>query len=229
MLGFNDYQAAPPTKPGAHLSHLEDLVFNGPSGVSFVMDILQEFGQILDGGYVSQAMNVSVKWDGSPAIVFGPDPADKRFFVATKSAFAKIPKLAKTHEDIDAMYPDVRLRIILHQALDELRTLQPEHVLQGDVLFAKACLSDMRGAVRTQEIAGKTYITFQPNTIMYAVDADTDLAQQINAAKFGVVIHTAFTGTGHVSQHIQAQEHLSADVCASQEDTRRADAGRELR
>lgn len=197
MLGFNDYQTNPTTpSPAAHLSHLEDMVFNGPPAISFVVDVLKEFGNILDGGYVSDALNVSVKWDGSPAIVFGPDPADKRFFVATKSAFAKLPKLAKTHEDVDAMYSDDRVRIILHQALDELRALEPEHVLQGDVLFAKSLPTDARGAVREQVLDGTAFLTFQPNTILYAVAKDSLLGQQMQDARFGIVIHTAFTGTG---------------------------------
>jgi hypothetical protein len=195
MLNFKDYQTTQPTPPAAHLAHLEDLVFDGPASVSFVVDVLKEFGTMLEGG-TTAALNVSTKWDGSPAVVFGPDPADKQFFVATKSAFSKMPKLAKTHDDIDAMYSNERVRIVLHQALDELAPLQPEHVLQGDVLFAKGCPTDMRGAVREQEIDGTAYLTFQPNTILYAVDKDSALGQHVLAAKFGIVIHTAFTGTG---------------------------------
>ncbi len=42
---------------------------------------------------------ISTKFDGSPAIVAGIDP-NNRFFVASKSAFAKNPKINYTEEDI---------------------------------------------------------------------------------------------------------------------------------
>ena len=49
--------------------------------------------------------NLSAKIDGSPAVVWGNDPKDGRFFVGTKSVFNKrTPKLMKSYEDIDANY-----------------------------------------------------------------------------------------------------------------------------
>jgi hypothetical protein len=144
---------------------------------------------MLDGGRVSKSLNVSVKWDGAPALIFGPDPADRRFFVATKGAFAKTPKLAKTHADIDTMYAS-GVKNILHTALDELSKLEPGVVLQGDVLF-------MQDTLGQQSIDGKAFVTFQPNTILYAVDRESQLAQSIVKAALGIVIHTMYTGKGN--------------------------------
>tara|TARA_B100001996_G_scaffold375855_1_gene356343 strand:- start:273 stop:1079 length:807 start_codon:yes stop_codon:yes gene_type:complete len=42
---------------------------------------------------------------------------------------------------------------------------------------------------------GKEYITFQPNTIMYAVQKDSKLGKQIDSATLGVVWHTTYKGS----------------------------------
>ena len=82
-----------------HLQHLEDLLLDeGAAGIALAEEVLNEFHQMLRDGGVSQSMNVRTKWDGAPSIVFGHDPADGKFFVATKAAFSKNPKLMKTHE-----------------------------------------------------------------------------------------------------------------------------------
>jgi hypothetical protein len=176
-------------RKNTHLTHLEDVLLDdGPAGAPFALNILQEFGRILNGGTVSRSLNVSVKWDGAPALIFGPDPADGRFFVATKGAFAKTPKLAKTHADIDALYQS-GVKTVLHLALDYLSQLKPTAVLQGDVLFTA-------GTTQNQIIDGRTYITFKPNTILYAVGAETELSGRIRSAQIGIVVHTMYTGSG---------------------------------
>jgi hypothetical protein len=62
-----------------------------------------------------------------------------------------------------------------------------EGVLQGDMMFTK-------GDIDKQVIDGVSYITFQPNTIVYAVPADSQLASAMLAAQIGVVFHTSYTG-----------------------------------
>ena len=48
---------------------------------------------------------LSVKWDGAPAIVFGTNPANGKFFVGTKSVFNKVKvKICYSQEDIDKHY-----------------------------------------------------------------------------------------------------------------------------
>lgn len=187
MIGFTQYLTEASGQKNTHLTHLEDVVLDdGPSGVKFALKVLNEFGRMLDGGKVSRSLNVSVKWDGAPAIVFGPDPADKKFFVATKGAFNKNPKLAKSHADIDSMYAQGP-KDLLHVCFDELQKLQPKTIIQGDMLFT-------RDSLDTQEIDGKMFYTFRPNTILYAVDAASELASQIRAAGMGIVLHTMYTG-----------------------------------
>ena len=59
-------------------------------------------------------------------------------------------------------------------------------VLQGDLMFTDD--------VETTDIEGKKYYTFQPNTIVYAVDVNSDLGKKIKNAKIGVVWHTTYKG-----------------------------------
>jgi len=189
MLSFTTYLTEKAqSKHNLHLTHLEDVILDdGPAGVKFALDILKEFGKVLNGG-VSKAMNVNMKWDGAPAIHFGPDPVDGKFFVATKGAFAKTPKLAKSHADIDAMYGAGPSRV-LHIAFDALKATNPPAVIQGDALFTAADL-------KRQSINGVDYVAFQPNTIMYAVDVTSPLGQRILNADFGIALHTLMAGKG---------------------------------
>lgn len=97
VISFKQHldEAATPGKL-KHLTHLEDLMLDdGAAGLAFAVDVLEQFGYMLEHGGVSRSLNVTTKWDGAPSVVFGPDPADGRFFVATKSAFSKNPKLMK--------------------------------------------------------------------------------------------------------------------------------------
>jgi len=43
-------------------------------------------------------------------------------------------------------------------------------------------------------IGDEDYITFQPNTIIYAVSSNSDLAKTIKSAKIGIVWHTTYSG-----------------------------------
>ena len=60
-------------------------------------------------------------------------------------------------------------------------------VLQGDMMFTK-------GDLKSETIEGERYITFQPNTIVYAVPQDSILAKKMQAAQLGIVFHTSYSG-----------------------------------
>lgn len=125
----------------------------------------------------------------SPAIIFGIDPSDGQFFVGTKGVFAKTPKLVKTEEDLDTYGYSGELREKLKIALEHFPKLGVDGVLQGDMMFTKSDL-------KTEKIDGQSYLTFTPNTITYAVPANSELAKEIKRAKIGIVLHTTYHGTG---------------------------------
>ena len=167
-----------------HMTHIEDkVVYGGVKGTRDAIMALRSLRDMLGGVHDG---NVSVKWDGAPAVFAGIDPSDGRFFVAKKGIFNKSPKVYKSNADIDAdTSGDLSTKLKL--ALQYLPELGIKGVVQGDFLYSKADL-------KTQKIKNKSYVTFHPNTILYAVPAGTDMAGEIKAAKIGIVWHTSYTG-----------------------------------
>ena len=167
-----------------HMTHIEDKVlYGGVNGTREAILALRSLRDMLGG---VKDGNVSVKWDGAPAIFCGIDPRDGKFFVAKKGIFNKSPKVYKTNADVDADTSG-DLSTKLKAALKYLPELGIDGVVQGDFLFDK---SD----IKNEKIKGKSYITFHPNTIMYAVPSGTDAAKKVKAAKIGIVWHTTYTG-----------------------------------
>ncbi|MAD25222.1 MAG: hypothetical protein CMO44_13720 [Verrucomicrobiales bacterium] len=167
-----------------HMTHIEDkVIYGGVKGTRDAIMALRSLRDMLGGKH---AGNVSVKWDGAPAVFCGTDPRDGRFFVAKKGIFNKSPKVYKSDADIDAdASGDLADKLKL--ALKYLPELGIKGVVQGDFLYSK---SD----IKTKKIDGKAYVTFHPNTIVYAVPAGTEMAKQIKATKIGIVWHTTYTG-----------------------------------
>ena len=80
-----------------HLEHLEDEIINfGVKGGRASIEFLRSLRNMLSGASRS-SVNMTVKWDGAPAVFAGIDPADNKFFVAKKSVFNVTPKLYKTN------------------------------------------------------------------------------------------------------------------------------------
>ena len=85
-----------------HMEHLEDNILNaGVDGARQSIDYLRNLRDMLAGKSKGK-INVTVKWDGAPAVFAGTDPSDGKFFVAKKGIFNKNPKVYKTNADIDA-------------------------------------------------------------------------------------------------------------------------------
>ncbi len=179
-----------------HLEHLEDEVLNGGvAGVAMAFKFLDALNEMMEGSATS-SVKITTKWDGAPAIFCGEDPSDGKFFVGTKSVFASNPKLCKSDADVDEFYSESGLNPKLKIALKELSTIgiPKGHVFQGDMMFTSDDLSD-------QTIDGTDYITFQPNTIVYAIPKGTPLAREIKGCKIGVVFHTDYSGKGELSEY----------------------------
>ena len=169
-----------------HMEHLEDAVLNGGvEGARQAINMLRSMRDML-AGRTTSAINSTVKWDGAPAIFAGIDPSDGVFFVAKKGIFNKNPKIYKSPSDVDADTSG-DLAIKLKLALKELPALGIKGVVQGDFLYARSDL-------KTEVIDGEKYVTFQPNTIVYAVPILSKLAKDIRTAKLGIVWHTVYTG-----------------------------------
>jgi len=171
-----------------HMTHVEDLILdNGYEGAVRAIQFVDGVRDMLAQGGGKQ--KVTVKWDGAPAVFAGEDPADGKFFVGTKSVFAKASKKVKSKDDLDEFYADTPLYNILGYALEYLNTLNIKgKVLQGDLLFSP------ERPPEDATIDGEDYIVFRPNTITYAVNRDSELGGRVSKAKIGIVFHTTYTG-----------------------------------
>ena len=185
MISFKDMLTESKAGKNLHLEHLEDEILNfGVDGGRAAINFLRSLRDMLAGSTRS-SVNMTVKWDGAPAIFAGIEPETGDFFVAKKSVINVNPKLYKTDADIDDDLSG-NLNAKFKVALAELPKLGINGVLQGDLMFTDD--------IETDTIDGTKYYTFQPNTIVYAVPVNSDLGKQMNRAKMGIVWHTTYTG-----------------------------------
>jgi len=136
-----------------HIEHPEDTILTGD------LSVLNAF---------TANNHYSVKIDGSPAIVWGTNPENGKFFVGTKSVFNKrTPKVNYTVEDIERNHPDFELQSILIRCLNFLP--HTNKVYQGDF------------------IGFGGYRDYKPNAISYSL---------ADVAEGGIVVapHTVYAG-----------------------------------
>jgi hypothetical protein len=185
MMSFSEILLEDKGGKNLHLEHLEDEILNyGVDGGRAALNFLRSLRDMLSGSTRS-SVNMTVKWDGAPAIFAGVEPETGDFFVAKKSVFNVSPKLYKTAQEIDDDLSGA-LNEKFKVALAEFSKLGIKGVLQGDLMFTND--------VETETIDGTKCYTFQPNTIVYAVPVDSVLGKTINKAKVGIVWHTTYTG-----------------------------------
>ena len=173
-----------------HLEHLEDeIINNGIDGGRASINFLRELRDMLKG-HSNKRVNMTVKWDGAPAIWAGKHPEDGRFFIAKKSLFNKTPLFYTSEQEIkDATELSGDLETKFLEAFKYLSKLSwGDTILQGDLMFTD---SDKK----TETIGNLDYVTFQPNTIKYAAVTGSPLAGAIMTAKLGIVFHTSYTGS----------------------------------
>jgi hypothetical protein len=169
-----------------HLEHLEDSIINdGAKGGRNAVLFLKSLKKMLLG-HVGGRLNVTVKWDGAPAIICGINPENGRFFVGTKSVFNVNPKINYSTGDINKNHSG-ELANKLKICLRELSKLGINGILQGDLLFTRSDL-------KTTTIDDEESYVFTPNTITYAVPINSSLGKRISRARMGIVFHTLYTG-----------------------------------
>jgi hypothetical protein len=169
-----------------HMIHIEDLILDGGvKGARQAILALRSLRDMLSGN-AKAAVDITVKWDGAPAVFAGEDPSDGQFFVAKKGIFNANPKIYKSHADIDAdTSGDLSKK--LKMAYDYLKPLGIKGVVQGDFMFDKSDL-------KKENINGVSHVVFHPNTIAYAVPTGSTLGKTIQSAKIGIVWHTTYSG-----------------------------------
>ena len=180
-----------------HLEHIEDIVLtDGYEGGKAVVEYFRGLLLTLKGTS-SEAVKVSVKWDGAPAVVCGVNPDNGRFFVGTKSVFAQNAKINYTKKDIANNHGTDDLGQKLLKCLVHLKKLNMQGVYQGDLLFTDEDIT-------RKNIDGKPHLTFTPNTITYAVPEQQTLGKRIDRAKVGIIFHTSYVGDSLADMNAQA-------------------------
>ena len=182
MFSFKGFQTQ---DKNTHLEHLEDDIINrGAVGGENAVNFLKAVRNMLAGS--GKGTNMTVKWDGAPAIICGVNPENGKFFVGTKSVFNVTPKINYTTRDIAKNHSGAvadKLRV----CLANLSRLNIKGILQGDLLFTT-------GDLKAINIDGEKMVSFTPNTITYAVPMSSDLGRKIVKAKMGIVFHTQYSG-----------------------------------
>ena len=181
MFSFKGFQTQ---DKNTHLEHLEDDIINrGAKGGENAINFLKSVRNMLAGS--AGGVNMTVKWDGAPAIVCGINPENGKIFVGTKSVFNKTPKINYTTSDIRRNHGG-EVAKKLQVCLANLSRLNIRGILQGDLLFTDD--------LKLINIDGEKMISFTPNTITYAVPVDSDIGKRIAKARMGIVFHTSYSG-----------------------------------
>lgn len=187
-----------------HSTHIEELIFtNGKKGLTNAIEGMRYIVKTIGEGNPS---GVSTKIDGAPAVFFGYD-ADGKFFVSSKGIAAKTPKVNYTDADIAKNHAG-GVVAKLKDALKHLPAVTPKaksgndyFAFQGDLLFGAGDKKTVKNPT-----TGVDCIAFHPNTIMYTVEKTSPIGKAIDAAKFGIAIHTKYKWDG--------VDPKTFDVCA---------------
>ena len=171
-----------------HLEHPEDHPIKaGEAGFHHAFNTMKTTAETLQGQ--DTGTKLMTKYDGAPSVVFGHHPETGKFFVASKSAFNKNPKINYSEADIMQNHGHAPgLVSKLKAALTHLPKGAPKHgVFQGDFLYHKD-----DGDV--QQDAKGNY-NFKPQLINYQAKKGSEQAAKIARAKMGFYVHTGYKGT----------------------------------
>ena len=197
-------------KEGARIDHAEDIVFwEGSRGAIRALESLKS----LEKG---KHTDVTIKWDGSPAIIFGRD-ANGEFVLTDKSGFGAVgyDGKSKSGEDLEQMF--------LNRSGGKNRENPNYVVFAGKMrsifdLYERATPKDFRGFLKgdllyytTPPVKNNNYV-FKPNIVEYAVDVDSDLGKRIGQSKTGVVVHRLVDIEGNESEVPKGIDFQGNDV-----------------
>jgi hypothetical protein len=164
-----------------HIHHAEDRpLLHGAAGFEHAHGALMQAHEHMKAG--KHNTNLTMKYDGSPSLVFGHHPQTNKFFVATKSAWNKTPKIAHTPAEVKHHYGHAPgLVHKLNKALEHLPKVTPKHgVYQGDVLHTR----------NDHEHHKDGSVSFKPNTITYTAHGDE--AAKVKKSHVGIVVHQQY-------------------------------------
>jgi hypothetical protein len=191
-LKFSEYllaEAAGNVDKLRHLEHLEEMLYHGVDSVRIAINTLRDIRDTL-AGHSDRGIQLTRKLDGAPSCIVGYHPETGDFIVAKKSIFNQTPIFYRSQQDINNdtnLSPDLAAKF--SAVLQWAPYVVPKGMLlQGDLMFTRADL-------QSENIDGKMFFTFHPNTLVYAVEQCTELGDRISNANLGIVFHTRYNGS----------------------------------
>lgn len=174
-----------------HLEHAEDHVIkSGSAGFVHAKKTLTDVHNALQGK--PSDASISTKYDGSTSVIFGRHPETGKFFVATKSAHNKNPKINYSEKDIEDNHGHAPgLVAKMKNAFKHLKKISPaKGVFQGDLMHHGVKSEDNPNGDVT---LSKNQAHFTPNTITYSTK-DPKETEQVKNSKIGIAVHTSYHG-----------------------------------
>lgn len=181
---------------GARIQHAEDVVFwEGSRGA------LRAVGSLAD--LQRNFKDVTIKWDGSPAVIFGRNEKGEFIFTDKNGFTAKgYDGRPKSADGLREMFLNrsggknrenesyVEFANRMAQTFDIIKKFFPKDFkgyVKGDMLYFD-----------TPPIFNNNYV-FTPNIVRYAVSVNSDLGKRIGKSKVGIVIHRSVDESGEES------------------------------
>lgn len=165
-----------------HMTHFEDLVLLGTEGLNELNNKINNINSL--------NIHYTTKIDGAPAVIIWshfegfPDNS-----ISLKSFIrGSTNKVLSSIDDVENAYGDRPLMCEkLKYCLQIAKYIPSGEAWQGDCLYTA-------NSLKTQNILGQEYVTFQPNKIIYAVNENNTSYEKIIHSDFGICFHTIYTG-----------------------------------
>jgi len=175
---------------GPRIQHAEDLIFwEGSNGALRALDILASLAT-KEGQSAT-----TVKWDGSPAVVFGRDESGQFIFTDKSGFTAKgYDGKAKSPEELENIFVDIRRKGKGKEVTPDYQNFVGA-LKQVFIITEQSLPEDYRGYffgdllyTQTPQVVDGSY-QFKPNVVTYNIKADSEIGKKIEKSKVGVVVH----------------------------------------
>ena len=185
-------------KESARIQHLEDLILglDGPAGSEGGKKAIAKLHQI-----ETSPSSISIKWDGSPAVIFGRNE-NGEFVLTDKSGFG-----AKGYNGRVTSSDDLE-QMFLNRAKGEIEDSRREFATQMKNIWDKVesvIPEDFRGYLHGDLLWFSTppsqdgRLIFKPNTTTYSVNEKSEIGQKIARSDVGIVVHQSIDLEGNKS------------------------------
>ena len=186
---------APLKESDARIQHVEDFaIWHGSQGIAKSIKTLKDLETSPD--------NITVKWDGSPAVIFGRNE-NGEFVLTDKSGFG-----AKGYDGKVTSKEDMASMFLRRgkEAPDASRKAFVKKMVNIWDIYEQATPENFRGYVHGDLLYFTTpgiddgHYEFTPNIVTYRVKQKSDIGKQIAQSQSGVVLHAKIELDGSKSK-----------------------------